>query len=158
LRLGLKVAAAFLVLAVVAWMGWQRLLQSAFVEGETWIEPVGGNWSIQYHQTPSSHSGPDAKLLRKKEASVTVVDDLASNVRYLGDDCIAYASARDTLGPQYLAACGDRRSVILVPPNYEQWRLTDAGLVKLAPPPDNSVLATIPVAEIRKRALVMREK
>jgi hypothetical protein len=84
---------------------------------------------------------------------VTVVEELASAVRYLGDDCVVYVSARDTLGPQYLAACSDRRPVVLVPPTYEPWRLTDQGLVKSAGPGDERILSSIPVAAIKKSAL-----
>jgi hypothetical protein len=149
-----KLLAVVLILgAALSWMGWRYLLGRAYVQGDTWAESIGGGWVIQYHQTPLSHSGATAQLLRRTRNRTTVVGEAVSAVRYLGDDCVVYATARGTMGPEYLAVCSDRPPVVLVAPTYEEWRVTDTGLVKYAGLGDKRAITSISLTDIKKRAL-----
>ena len=142
-----------IVAVAIGWLAWQYLAAKAITEGHTWAENLGGSWQLEYHDTIMNHSGPSSRLFRLVGGRRVLVDELASNAIYLGDDCVVYASLRSTAGPEYLAKCGEMPEVLLVGPTYEEWRLTNSGLVRYAALGDDRIMEKLSIAEIKKRAL-----
>jgi hypothetical protein len=138
------------LLAALWWWGRVSVLQ----HGRTRVAVVGGGWQMRYRESPMDHSGGDATLERAGTGSPVVIDDLVQGFRYMGDDCVLYSVSRGGYGPHYLAACGDRRSLPLTEPGYDDWRILPDGLQKIEWINDvKKPTVKLPWPEIKRRAL-----
>jgi hypothetical protein len=114
--------------AVIVFVGAAWWLGSSLVaaHGDSRTEEVGGRWVLENRSFPGE-SGAQRTLYRRVAAKRLIVSDTVGLVEYLGDDCVVYSDYL-RVGVEYLAACGERQPVILVPPTYEVWRLEPTGL------------------------------
>jgi hypothetical protein len=138
---------------------WQYLV---FVRGTRWARAVGGQWEISYRDTPMHHGGPEATLFRRRRWRRTPVQDLILATQYYGEDCIAFETSRERL-PSYFFACGDRQPLLLGRREYisdagagamvREWMLRPDGIFEVERSAAHETLRTVPLAEIKRRAM-----
>lgn len=144
----LAVIACALLAAGWRWWAWSSVLQ----HGRTRVEAVGGGWQVRYQESPMDHSGGQAALERTGAGSPVVVEGLIRLFRYLGDDCVLYEASRGELNPQYFAACGDLRPLVVTEPGRDEWRILPDDLQIEWIGETRKPTRKIPLTEIRARA------
>jgi hypothetical protein len=89
-------------------------------------ERIGGLWEISSSMWPVSHGSRQERLLRRG----LLVDEVIATYRVYPDDCIIYGVFREK-DQRYYGACGDHVPTLLTNSDFDNWTLTDYGMVPI---------------------------
>jgi hypothetical protein len=121
-------------------------------------ERPGGNWEVMSRHSWLPEAGfGESRLFRRTPRGQIEVARWVGAFQYLGNDCLLYQEHRKPVGRRYLAACGDRRPVVLIESEVDDWDIGPSGLR----PHPGSVLegkagrpADVSAAEAMQRAML----
>jgi hypothetical protein len=78
-------------------------------------KPLGGKWFIRWEFSQIPESGGVHPYLHRRTGFISKrVEENTWRYRYLGDDCVLYVAGNSNRG-ELMAACGDRRPVVIAP-------------------------------------------
>jgi len=102
-----------------------------FSLGCTKVEKIGGRWEVETRTAPMPESGNVTRVLyRRSEGGNRQMVGQLGYVRYYDDDCVVFEKG-GLHHYQFFVACGDRRPVLIVAEDHNDWSFEPTEIVRL---------------------------